>query len=320
MNGEGLIQIVATIGPASRDVAAALHDAGASAFRLNASHLLLEELEEQADGLRRTLPDCPLIIDLQGAKMRLGMFADHSVRAGERIRFAFSARHAEIPLPHREIFGAITRGETLGCDDDRLRFKVIHASMDGLEAIALVDGILRPRKGVNILEHLVLLSQLTEFDQSCVRAAAVAGKVGFAFSFMSDGREAEWVRRLAPGCAVIGKIERRKATLNIHRIASAADSVWVCRGDLGAQLGPAGMARWISEFDPSSEPCPILMAGQVLEHLTQHTAPTRSEVCHLFDLVSRGYAGFVLSDESAIGVDPVGAVKTLRSLLIEFTR
>ena len=49
---------------------------------------------------------------------------------------------------------------------------------------------------------------------------------------------------------------------------------------------------------------PVLMAGQVLEHLTRHPEPTRSEVCHLFDLVARGFAGIVLSDETAIGRRP----------------
>jgi pyruvate kinase len=57
------------------------------------------------------------------------------------------------------------------------------------------------------------------------------------------------------------------------------------------------------------------MAGQVLEHLTAHEAPTRSEVCHLHDLLARGYAGIVLSDETAIGRDPVRAVRAASSLL-----
>jgi pyruvate kinase len=57
------------------------------------------------------------------------------------------------------------------------------------------------------------------------------------------------------------------------------------------------------------------MAGQVLEHLTSHPEPTRSEVCHLYDLVRRGYNGIVLSDETAIGADPVGAVSQAGALL-----
>jgi len=59
------------------------------------------------------------------------------------------------------------------------------------------------------------------------------------------------------------------------------------------------------------------MAGQVFEHLTAHPEPTRSEVCHLWDLISRGYEGIVLSDETAIGRDPVNAVKVAASLVRE---
>ncbi len=320
MNAEEGIQIIATIGPASLALAAGLQNAGATAFRLNASHLRLEELAGQAAYLRDALPDCPLTIDLQGAKMRVGKFAPREVRVGESFRFALAASGQEIPLPHREIFAAVAPGETLSCDDARLRFRITSSSPELLEAVALVDGTLQPRKGVNVLEHPIFPLDLSEFDQECVRATAGLGGVGFAFSFMNDGDEADWIRRRGPGCAVVGKIERREATENISRIGSKVNAVWICRGDLGAQLGPALMARWIASYDPRPERCPVLMAGQVLEHLTSHPAPTRSEVCHLFDLVERGYAGFVLSDETAIGVDPVGAVRILRSLLMDFKK
>jgi pyruvate kinase len=33
---------------------------------------------------------------------------------------------------------------------------------------------------------------------------------------------------------------------------------------------------------------PVLLAGQVLEHMTGSTVPTRSEVCHLYEALSRG--------------------------------
>jgi pyruvate kinase len=247
--------------------------------------------------------------------MRLGHFADRQVRHGERVRFSLLRDEDAVPLTHREIFGSITIGETLSCDDDRLRFRVESVRSEMLETVSLSDGFLLPRKGINVLEHPVTLNDLSEFDLRCIQAA---GQANFAFSFMKDGSESQWIRRRAPGCAVIGKIERGEAIDNIHAIVRAVDSVWVCRGDLGAQLGPAALARWVSAYDPRIEPCSVLMAGQVLEHLTSHAEATRSEVCHLFDLVRRGYSGFVLSDETAIGIDPVRTVTTLRSLLAGF--
>jgi pyruvate kinase len=50
---------------------------------------------------------------------------------------------------------------------------------------------------------------------------------------------------------------------------------------------------------------PSIMAGQVLEHMTAHPTPTRSEVCYLYDTLWRGYHGVVLSDETATGRYPV---------------
>jgi pyruvate kinase len=103
----------------------------------------------------------------------------------------------------------------------------------------------------------------------------------------------------------------------VDGIARSVDALWICRGDLAAQLGQIPMARWVSGFRPAAGGCPVLMAGQVLHHMTKSGEPTRAEVCNLYDLLSRGYSGFVLSDETAIGADPVRAVRTLRSLLAE---
>jgi pyruvate kinase len=50
---------------------------------------------------------------------------------------------------------------------------------------------------------------------------------------------------------------------------------------------------------------PVLLAGQVFEHMTEHPQPTRSEVCAAYDALRSGYRGFVLSDETAIGRHPV---------------
>ena len=148
-------------------------------------------------------------------------------------------------------------------------------------------------------------------------ASSIPG-LSLAISFVADGDELDWARRRAPGRRVIAKIERREASLRLESIAERADEIWICRGDLGAQLGLAAMASWVARCSPGTIPRPVLMAGQVLEHLTKHATPTRSEVCHLHDLVTRGYAGIVLSDETAIGSHPELAVRTAVDLISAF--
>jgi pyruvate kinase len=218
-------------------------------------------------------------------------------------------------VPHAELFEQVRPGETLSVDDDRLRFEVVDVSDRRLALRALTGGILRPRKGVNVVEHPVVLEDLAAADLGVVAALRGAASVAWAVSFMADGREAEWVRHRIPAARVIGKIERREAIRNLGAITAATDEIWVCRGDLGAQVGAAELARFVGGFDPGSLARPALMAGQVLEHLTAHSEPTRSEVCHLHDLLARGYVGIVLSDETAIGHDPVRATRIAAELL-----
>lgn len=305
-------RLVATLGPASWALARGLADAGVDAFRLNASHMIPAALGAALARLREAVPSTPVIVDLQGAKMRLGDFEPVALAPGARVVLGAGG----IPLPHPEIFRAVRAGETLSCDDDRVRLCVERTGADGLEATVLAPGTLRPRKGINVVEHPVDLDGLSAADRAHLDAvpAALPGPA-FAFSFMRDGREAGWIRQARPGARVTGKIERREALEALDAIGAVVDEIWICRGDLGAQLGPAALARSVASLDPRRLPVPVLMAGQVLEHLTHHAEPTRSEVCHLHDLAARGYAGIVLSDETAIGDDPVRAAAAARALL-----
>lgn len=307
--------LVVTLGPASFGVESTLAEAGASAFRLNASHLTPAELDAAIVRARRARPELPIVVDLQGAKMRLGIFDEREVRAGDLVRFALDPVDGDtLPLPHAELFRSVEPGQTLSCDDDRLRLQVSARGEAQLEATCLRSGAIRPRKGVNLLEHPVRLEDLSPVDIEHVEVAARHERIAVAISFMLDGSEAEWVRRRAPGLALIGKVERRGALERLDELCEVVDALWICRGDLGAQLGAVELGRWVSGFLPASLPRPVLMAGQVLEHLTEHAEPTRSEVCHLHDLARRGFAGIVLSDETAIGTDPVRAASLATEL------
>jgi pyruvate kinase len=311
------LQLVVTLGPASFGLIPQLAAAGATAFRLNASHLDPAALDAALARVRGCCPESPVVVDLQGAKMRLDLPAARDVTRDQTIRFSPSD-DGDVRVPHAELFEQAHVGDTLSVDDGRVRFDVVAAGQDGLDGRALGDGRLMPRKGVNLERHPVRLQDLTPRDADSCRVAARHHASALAFSFMTDGAEAAWVRAAAPGCRVIGKVERLEALEHLGAIAERVDAIWICRGDLGAQLGLPALARVVAAVQPAAYPVPVLMAGQVLEHLTGHPEATRSEVCHLFDVITRGFAGIVLSDETAIGRDPVHAVSTAAGLLGSF--
>ena len=311
-------QLIVTLGPVSDTLLEPLIEAGASAFRLNTAHMSLERVTVLAQKIRSLHTDLPIVFDLQGAKMRLGVFPPRTIQQGEEVVFARDPLAAgSVPIEHPEFYEQVSPGEIVSVDDDRLRFEVLWKDNESVLCRAHTDGLLKPRKGLNVADHPVDLRGLREFDRGVCRLAEMKN-TSCAISFVKDGSEAAWVRQLAPKTAVAAKIERAEAVSNLREISEQADSLWICRGDLGAQIGLGRMATWIASLVPRSLSRPVWMAGQVLEHLTGHREPTRSEVCHLYDLMSRGYAGIVLSDETAIGKDPVGAVKVAASLARDF--
>lgn len=319
--GQRPVGLVATVGPTSWGLVSELLGAGATALRVNASHVEPRKLAPLLERLRRQSRDAPIVVDLQGAKMRLGSFEERELRSGELVDFAYAALDAEgeLPLPHLELIAASRPGDTLSCDDGRLRLRVEKVSSARIRVRAENAGTLRPRKGINVVEHPVELSDLSFTDRAFLDEAAGIPGLFWAISFMRDGSEAAWLRRRVPKARVVGKVERAEAVARLADLAGAVDAVWICRGDLGAQIGLGALARFVAGLSPAALPVPVWMAGQVMEHLTRHEDPTRSEVCHLFDLVARGYAGIVLSDETAIGADPVRAVRATAELLRELS-
>jgi pyruvate kinase len=116
----------------------------------------------------------------------------------------------------------------------------------------------------------------------------------------------------------VAKLEQPEALERIEDIIGGSDAAWLCRGDLGAEVGLARLpVLQRGLLDATLGRTPVLVAGQVLHHMTTSPRPTRSEVCHVGDLVERGVAGFVLSDETATGGHGPEAVRVLRQVTEE---
>ena len=126
-------KIVATLGPASADRATieALVRAGADVFRLNFSHGTHADHKARLDTIRAVEADLGrpigVLLDLQGPKLRVGTFADGPVQLVEGAAFRLDLARDQpgdatrAPLPHPEIFAALTPGAELLLDDGRLR-------------------------------------------------------------------------------------------------------------------------------------------------------------------------------------------------------
>jgi pyruvate kinase len=308
--------IIATLGPASDrpDIWAAMLIAGATGFRLNTSHLSLEQLAQWMERLEHFLSgrDVPVVLDLQGSKWRLGQFEGREVAAGDRVTLVLGghAQHVgDIPVPHTDFFAAAIQSDgAVILNDAKVRLQVEHTEADRIMARVVQAGPLASNKGITLRHSAYRIERLNEKDLSIYRMTDGMAGVRYAVSYVKDGMEMQRYRELfGMRTDLIAKLERAPALANISDIQAQAGELWLCRGDLGAEVGLVKMAEEVHAFGQHLKDwnVPSLMAGQVLEHMVSSPVPTRSEVCYLHDTLAAGYAGVVLSDETAVGKFPV---------------
>ncbi len=312
-------QVVVTLGPASKHsgIWHELIDAGATTFRLNTSHLTLDQLRVWLESLGSNLHGIPLVLDLQGSKWRLGEFMACDLAYGQRVELVLAQsveRAGLLPVPHADFFKAalFSSGE-LVLNDARLRLEVESVGVERITARVTQAGHLMARKGITYASSDYRAETFSEKDQAILKETRHLPQVRFAVSYVRDAAEMQnYRKRLGENIHLIAKLERAPAMAQARLIAQYANELWVCRGDLGAELGIRPMAEAVFDFTAGVRDLsvPALMAGQVLEYMSEQPVPTRSEVCHLYDTLRSGYQGVVLSDETAIGRHPVEACRT----------
>ena len=308
-----------TLGPAvDNDSSLARVLVSANRLRLNGSHLDPGSLGRWLDRLAGLWPEpgrAPeaLVLDLQGSKMRIGCIEERAALP-EKVEIvpaeSSTGSPGTIPVPHPELFEAVTTGERLSIDDGAILLQIDGKSAFGLSARVLRNGPLSSRKGINRTEHPLRTGGLCANDLALVelcngRTGKLPFSVEYALSFVLDGSEAKALRRLT-GQRVIAKLERPEAFDSLSDIAGAFDELWFCRGDLGAQAGLHALARLQLRMEDRLHELsvPMHLAGKVLESMLYRPEAGRNDVFVLHQALERGWAGIVLSDETASGDHP----------------
>ncbi len=322
-------KILATLGPASSDIETirALHLAGADVFRLNFSHGSHADHAARAAQIRQISAELGrpigILADLQGPKLRIGTFAEGavSIKRGERIRFDSDPTPGDrerVCLPHAEIIAASKKGDLLLLDDGRIRLEVTAATPDALELVALNDGTLSNRKGVNVPSSTLDLSPLTKKDLADLDFALSLGVDWVALSFVQRASDIAQAQELIQGrAALMAKIEKPSAITEIAGILELADGIMVARGDLGVEL-PAeevpGLQKKLVRLARAAGK-PVVVATQMLESMVSSPAPTRAEASDVATAVFDGADAVMLSAESASGQYPLEAVEIMSRII-----
>ncbi len=322
-------RIVATLGPASRspEQVEALARAGVDVFRLNFSHGSHEDHANALEAVRNAeaLLDRPLgiLADLQGPKLRLGVFAEGAiaVTAGHRMRFDLLPEAGDatrVQMPHPEIFAALRAGMSLLIDDGRVRLKVLEATSDYAEVEVISGNRLSDRKGVAVPDAIVPVSALTPKDREDLNFALRIGVDWVALSFVQKPEDMAELKRIVAGrAACLAKIEKPQALQSLEAILDYCDGVMVARGDLGVEMHPEDVPVAQKQILRAARQrgVPTIVATQMLESMTTAPAPTRAEASDVANAVYEGADALMLSAETAAGAYPLESVQIMNRIM-----
>jgi pyruvate kinase len=164
---------------------------------------------------------------------------------------------------------------------------------------------------------------LTAKDRADLDAVSALAPAYVYLSYVDTAEDIQAVRqalaRRRLSIPVIAKIERAVAVQNVATIAAEADALCLARGDLGVELPLPRLPEVQRQVVAAARAAdtPVLLAGEVLLTTVQRPLPSRAELTDVTVALDQGCAGFVLSDETAVGCDPVAAVRWLQRIAAE---
>ncbi len=319
------VKIVATLGPSSSDrkMIRTLFETGVDVFRLNMSHGTQDDQRERYELIREIEHELGkpigVLADLQGPKIRCGVFADapHNLTVGQSFRFDSDETPGDatrVRLPHPEILGALTEGSTILVNDGKIRMKVTAAHGDAVDCTVLVGGPISDRKGVNLPDVVLPVAALSEKDRSDLEFACELGADWIALSFVQRAADIEEAKALIKGRAlVMTKVEKPAAVKDFTSILDASDGIMVARGDLGVEMDLSDLPKIQKSLirDCRNVGKPVVVATQMLESMISSPVPTRAEISDVAGAIYEGADAVMLSAESAAGQFPVEAVATM---------
>ncbi|MGE4453069.1 MAG: pyruvate kinase [Sphaerochaeta sp.] len=323
-------KIVATLGPASETypMVKAILEAGCRVIRLNFSHGSHEEQQRRFDFVREASGELgfpvTVFMDLQGPKIRLGQLQEemYVLEKGAKLTLTTEpclGTRERISIDYPYLHEEIKIGQRILINDGLVSLVVDGIEGKDIQCIMLEDGVLLPRKGVNLPE--VPLHHLSSFTEKDKRDLAFAFSNNLDYVALSFVRSAKDVKALkaymmatfGKTIPIISKIEKPEAVTNLQEIMDESSVIMIARGDLGVEV-PAEEVPLIQKTIIRScidRGLPVITATQMLESMMHNPKPTRAETNDVANAVIDGTSAVMLSGETAAGEYPLQAVTTM---------
>ena len=320
-------KIVATVGPASgsAETLRRMMDAGMNMARLSLAHGPVEETLDLIRLVRKVATGAGwtigVLVDLPGPKIRAASFdtevylveGDHLelVQADE----TSTSNWRRIAVDYPDVVTHLRPGDTVPLGDGGISLTVEEVHGDRATARVRSGGRLVGRPGVALPASRFPLESPTEEDLRLLDIVCQADVDAVAISFVRSGADVERVRQASgpDGPMLVAKIETQEAVDALEEVIGVADGVMVARGDLGIRCALEDVPHYQKRIIAAGVAYgrPVITATQMLESMLRAPSPTRAEVSDVANAVLDGTSALMLSGETAIGHDPVGAIATM---------
>jgi pyruvate kinase len=300
-------------------------------FRLNFSHGSHEYHLNTLNNIRTAMKNLKTTVgvlqDISGPKVRVGdLKEDFKLKKGDVITFVKKeiigykeeSHKYIVSINYPDILNKLKVDEHIYLYDGTIRAKVIQVN-GKVQAIIENHGVLSSRKGVNFPNTEIDINVITKKDEVDIKWG-VENKVDyFAISFVQNGKDMQKARKLLNGYKgkLIAKIEKFDAVENIDDIIKYSDGLMVARGDLGIEVPyydvPTIQKMLINKSNQVG--IPVITATQMLLSMTTNERATRAEISDVANAVLDGTDVVMLSEESAIGDNPINVVETMSNII-----
>ena len=170
------------------------------------------------------------------------------------------------------------------------------------------------------------LAAITDKDIADFKAMADLEPEYIALSFVKDAKDITDFRTILTeansNTKIIAKIERPEAVANLDEIIAAADGIMIAQGDLGDAVAfetvPFITKDILNRCNQAKKPA--IVATEMLSSMVNKAKPSRADVSDIATAVLDGTSGTMLSNETAVGDNPIEAVAVMRKVVDEASR
>lgn len=324
-------KIICTLGPASEseDKLRELMKAGMNVARFNFSHGTHEEQKKKLAKVLKVSNELgyniSTLLDTKGPEIRLRDFEGGKVELKSGQTFTLTTDEImgtaeKATITYKNLKNDVEVGNAILIDDGLIEMHVEEITDTDIVCRVVNGGFVSNHKGVNVPGAILSMPYVSEVDKQDILFGIEMGFDFLAASFARTKEDILEVRKIldehGSTMKIIAKIENMQGIQNLEEILSVSDGIMVARGDMGVEIPmedvPVLQKKMIKKA--VSQGKHVITATQMLESMIKNPRPTRAEATDIANAIYDGTTAIMLSGESAAGLYPVEAVKTMAKI------